>query len=260
MPGGIPDAAAATQHSISYTSTHTIATLTAGIATFSIDFFSPVSPKNHLRQSLPFSYVTVTVLGTSAATPDVQIFTSIDDSWTGGQGNLKLDYLTQGTTSMFSLTDLTETYYVEKEDMAAWGSVVLATSNGKGSILSYQSGSTSSLYSAFTSHGNLNDQNPTYAAGNSMAFVHDLAKVSGSTSVNFAVGQYRWRVVKYLGQEQTGYHLSKYADALHAVDGFLTDYEPAYTESQSLDKQIQQASSAISNDYAALTSASVRQM
>ena len=54
--------------------------------------------------------------------------------------------------------------------------------------------------------------------------------------------------------------MSKYGDALEAVDEFLRDYEPAYQESQSLDKQIEQASSAVSSDYSDLTRASVRQI
>lgn len=41
--------------SASYTSTHSIFVLSAGTATFQLDFFSPVSPSNYLRQSLPFS-------------------------------------------------------------------------------------------------------------------------------------------------------------------------------------------------------------
>ena len=85
-----PGTTAASQSTISYTSTHTMATLDAGAATFSIDLFSPVSPKNLLRQSLPFNYVTVTVSGKPGATPDVQIFSAIDDSWIGGQRNLQL--------------------------------------------------------------------------------------------------------------------------------------------------------------------------
>lgn len=41
--------------SAEYTSTHSIFTLSAGPVTVTLDFFSPVSPFNHLRQSLPFS-------------------------------------------------------------------------------------------------------------------------------------------------------------------------------------------------------------
>ena len=161
---------------------------------------------------------------------------------------------------MFNLSDPSGTYYVENNDMAAWGSVALATNNDDASNLSYQSGSTSNLYSAFVANGDLSGQTPTYEAGDPMAFAHDMAKISKNTPITFAVGQYRWHVVNYLGQEQTGYHMSKYDDALEAVDGFLAHYEAAYQESQSLDKQIEQASSAVSGDYADLTSASVRKM
>ena len=38
-----------------YTATHSVFTLSAGGLAFTLDFFSPVSPWNYLRQSLPFS-------------------------------------------------------------------------------------------------------------------------------------------------------------------------------------------------------------
>lgn len=44
-----------TTTSAEYTSTHSIFNVTAGSVTFSLDFFSPVSTGNYLRQSLPFS-------------------------------------------------------------------------------------------------------------------------------------------------------------------------------------------------------------
>lgn len=41
--------------SAEYTATHSVFTLSAGGLAFTLDFFSPVSPWNYLRQSLPFS-------------------------------------------------------------------------------------------------------------------------------------------------------------------------------------------------------------
>ena len=79
---------------------------------------------------------------------------------------------------MFNLSDPSETYYKENNDMAAWGSVVLATSMDDTSNLSYRSGSTDDLYVAFVDNGDLNGQTPTYEAGDSMAFVHDLRRIS----------------------------------------------------------------------------------
>jgi len=38
-----------------YTATHSVFTLSAGRVIFTLDFFSPISPSNYLRHSLPFS-------------------------------------------------------------------------------------------------------------------------------------------------------------------------------------------------------------
>lgn len=56
---GIPDPdpriRPAVIHTAEYTATHTIFSLTAGPVRIKLDFLSPVSPSNYLRQSLPFS-------------------------------------------------------------------------------------------------------------------------------------------------------------------------------------------------------------
>jgi Domain of unknown function (DUF5127)/Domain of unknown function (DUF4964) len=54
---------AAQVQSAEYTSTHSIFTLVAGDVAFTLDFLSPVSPWNYLRQSLPFSRNTFTHKG-----------------------------------------------------------------------------------------------------------------------------------------------------------------------------------------------------
>lgn len=45
----------ATVRNAEYTATHSLFTLSAGGLVFKLDFFSPISPWNYLRQSLPFS-------------------------------------------------------------------------------------------------------------------------------------------------------------------------------------------------------------
>ena len=57
---GVPDADAgntrpATVRRAEFTATHSIFDLTAGPVAFKLDFLSPVSPSNYVRQSLPFS-------------------------------------------------------------------------------------------------------------------------------------------------------------------------------------------------------------
>jgi hypothetical protein len=57
---GVPDLKAgnilpATVRRAEFTTTHSLFDLTAGGIAFTLDFFSPVSPSNYLRHSLPFS-------------------------------------------------------------------------------------------------------------------------------------------------------------------------------------------------------------
>lgn len=55
VPGPYSRIRPAVVHAAEYTATHTIFTLSAGSVSFKLDFLSPVSPSNYLRQSLPFS-------------------------------------------------------------------------------------------------------------------------------------------------------------------------------------------------------------
>ena len=87
----------------------------AGAASIRVDFFSPVSPNSHLRQSYPFSYLTVAADGSSNA----QILTAIDDSWYGQPSGLTPQYQTKRATSVISLTDSKAVDYTEVNDMAA---------------------------------------------------------------------------------------------------------------------------------------------
>ena len=144
--------------------------------------------------------------------------------------------------------------------MAVRGSVVLITSKDCASKLSRQSGSTSDSYSAFVVNGEMSGQRLSYEAGESIAFIHDLARASDNTSIVFAVGKHRWYVVDHLGQEQPRYHISKYEDTFEAIDGFLADCEAAYQESQIPGKQLAQASSVLFNIHADLTRVAIRQV
>lgn len=55
VPTGVNGTSNAVVQQAEFTSTHSIFSVTAGSAMITLDFFSPVSPSNYLRQSLPFS-------------------------------------------------------------------------------------------------------------------------------------------------------------------------------------------------------------
>ena len=74
-----------TQLAFEYTSTRsTFLMSVAGVVEMNITFLSPVTPSDLKRQSLPFSYVDVTVASTDGKAHDVQLYTDI----TAGMSNL----------------------------------------------------------------------------------------------------------------------------------------------------------------------------
>ena len=109
VPQGISGYTVAQTASITWTSSHTVIKMTAGFATITLDFFSPVLPgaNDYLRQSLPYSYLTVSA--TSTKNDKVQILSAIDETWTAQNGAANLNYTTNGNTGLFWLPNVGDT-------------------------------------------------------------------------------------------------------------------------------------------------------
>ncbi|EPS29563.1 hypothetical protein PDE_04513 [Penicillium oxalicum 114-2] len=244
-----------------YTSSHTTFTVTAGSRDFTLDFFSPVSPKNHLRQSLPFSYLTVTL---AAGDPrSVQIYSDIDASWTGQPGHASWNFSTSGSTSVFEIEAVdTATFSENDHGQALWGSAVYASRPSNSSLLSTASGPSLSTRESFIHGGNLNNQHAEWSSTGVVAFAHDLGTTADVSAVTFAIGHVRKESIDFLGQTQTGYYRAMYPETVDAVSYFLDDYEGANAESVQFDQLIQDtgAYSYGSNDYSDILALSVRQV
>jgi hypothetical protein len=242
--------------SADYTSTHSIFTLRAGDAIFGLDFFSPVSPKNYLRQSLPFSYLTVSVSGDGA---EVQVYSDIDESWTGQTGRT-ISNLTSSDGATFELSVDGAATYEEVNDMALWGDVVFASRPENLSTVTYQSGNPASVRGQFASNGTLSGSAPTFAPGDVVGIAHDLGRVSNA-SVTFAVGYVREEAINYLGSPRTGYYRASYADTVSAVSYFFDDYAAANAESLAMDSELEQkAVAAAGTNYSDILSLTARQV
>lgn len=48
-----------------------------GLVTMNVTFLSPLTPTDMVRQSLPFSYLDVTISSSDGSTHDVQLYTDI---------------------------------------------------------------------------------------------------------------------------------------------------------------------------------------
>lgn len=256
-PKGIPNCPLASQISVNYTSTHTIVELEAGQVDFTLDFFSPVSPKNYIRQSVPFSYFTVTAQSKGGSSHNVQIMSSIDARWTG-EDISEPDFGLQNSqhSTMIKMSIPRYSYFSVKSDMATWGHVVLAAEQSNSSVATQQFGDGPAIYQAFAKNGKLAGQ----GKGNTAGVAKALGSITTKASATFAIGLYQEHSINYLGKVQTHYYRSKYSTSLQAMDFFFEDFESANDESNSLDQQIAQESSKISANYGAITSATIRQV
>lgn len=244
----------------SYTSTHSTFTVMAGGRKFTLDFFSPVSPKNYLRQSLPFSYLTVTLAAGDSSS--VQIYSDIDSTWTGQVSDSSWSYSTSGSTGVYQISTVGATTYSENSHgQALWGSAVYATRPSGGSSLSTQSGLINTVRENFIHNGTLNGGHAGWTPTGAVGFAHDLGTVAEESAVTFAIGHVREQAIDFLGEAQTGYYRSTHAETLAAVSHFLDDYDDARAESIILDELIQlRGITSYGSNYSDILALSVRQV
>ncbi|KAJ5739058.1 hypothetical protein N7533_011842 [Penicillium manginii] len=250
----------ATVRRAEFTSTHSIFDLTAGSVRLTLDFFSPVTPSNYLRQSLPFSYLTVKVSGSYFGN-NIQVYSDIDGRWTGREDRSVLDYEEHDDGLLIhSLSVEDAAKYAEASDMALWGKAILASRPSESSSLSSLTGDPKSVRAQFAREGDLSGQEFAWSYGSVAALAHDLGTVYGQESVNFVVGYEREAAINYLGEEYTGYYRAEYPTTHQALSFFLDDYGDALRESLELDEELTAfATAAAGPKYADIVALSTRQ-
>ncbi|KAL8723625.1 MAG: hypothetical protein Q9181_007241, partial [Wetmoreana brouardii] len=242
-----------------YTATHTIFTLTAGSATVRLDFLSPVSPRNYVRQSLPYSYLTVSV--SSPTSVSAQVYLDLDESWTGQRGNTRHHlYDTNATTTWEITVAGAATYAQSPQEQALWGRVILSSRPSTTSRLTSSSGRLNDIRSQFITNGRLSGSNPPWATGDVAALSHDLGTTT-SSSVTFALGIERDYAINFLGRPRALYYRGYTPAKTCGVCYFLDDFTPANAESRTFDAQIESRASALAGtNYSDVLTLSTRQV
>ncbi|KAI6820882.1 DUF1793-domain-containing protein [Hortaea werneckii] len=264
-PDGVGHTAAATTESVSFTSSHTFVNLTAGAAKVTLDFFSPVLPRkeDYVRQSLPYSYLTVTAAPYGDEEIDVQIFSAIDHTWTAQHGAASLNYSSYGSAEYFQFYNPSQIPYTEVNDMATYGSVLFGTMSDDG--VTHRCAPEHITVNQFDTGGQLADSDVSCSGLDLVALSKDLGNVrkNSTAGVTFAVGRDRKEAINYLGNTQTGLYRSVWSTEAEAIEYFLQDYESAYNTSLSFDAEVRSRSRSVSNafgdKYADIVEASVRQ-
>ncbi|KAI6907044.1 DUF1793-domain-containing protein [Hortaea werneckii] len=264
-PEDVGNTTAAITESVSFTSSHTFVNLTAGAASVTLDYFSPVLPRkeDYVRQSLPYSYLTVTATPSRDEEIDVQIFSAIDHTWTAQNGAASLNSSSSGSAEYFQFYNPSQIPYTEVDDMATYGSVLFGTISNAG--VTHTCAPAHMTINQFDTLGRLADNDLSCSGSDLAALSKDIGIVRrhSPAEVTFAVGLDRREAIKYLGNTQTGLYRSVWSTEAEAIEYSLRDYESAYNTSLSFDAEVKARSRSVSDSfgdkYADIVEASVRQ-
>ncbi|KAI2789256.1 hypothetical protein POX_e07286 [Penicillium oxalicum] len=249
----------ATVHRAEFTATHSVFDLLAGSVALTLDFFSPVSPSNYVRQSLPFSYLTVRVK--NAQDRHIQLYSDIDGRWTGQRDRSVHAFEAEGELMFHALSVKDAPEYEEHDDMAIWGKAILASRSQNRGNLSALAGDAHIVRSNFAEGGQLSGRVSSWSPEGVVALAHDLGKLSHSDLVTFAVGYERDHAIDYLGEPYTGFYKSEFPTTAEALSFFFDDFEDSERESWHLDQELSTLSTATAGPkYADIVALSLRQV
>lgn len=191
---------------------------------------------------------------------DIQVYSDIDGRWTGREDRSLRDFEERDGLLIHSLSVKNAPRYAEARQMALWGQAIFASRPSNLSTVSASSGDPSAVRGQFSEDGDLSGQESAWGYHGVVALAHDLGSVTGTVSVNFAVGYERKEAINYLGEAYTGYYRAHYPTTHEALSYFLDDYRDALLESLELDQELATfATAAAGSKYADIVALSTRQ-
>ncbi|TFK75791.1 DUF1793-domain-containing protein [Pluteus cervinus] len=261
----------AVQKSFEYTATQSIFVLSAGAVDVTVTFLSPVEPENLLVQSIPFSYMTVSVASTDNKVHDVSIYSDISAEWVSGDNNLIANWGTYKTDQIVHQIEISvpqQQLFSEVNDRIQHGSAYYAIKN-HGDV-TFQTGADHDVRNQFVQKGRLaNTRDTNFRAINDNWPVFALSKHLGKVGklpvpTTFAIGHIRDPIIEYIvaggkSENRSSYFWSKLHSPAEVIDHFFDLYPRSAIVANKFDAKIKADSLKISADYAAITTLSVRQ-
>ncbi|HEY1699881.1 MAG TPA: DUF5127 domain-containing protein [Trebonia sp.] len=270
---------ALTQAGLTVTPTRSVFELSGGGVAVTVEFLSPVEPGDLARQSIPMSYVTLTVRGTDGKRHDVQVYADVTGEWCSGDPTQEITWAPQqvpvpaGTAGAGGAAQTLRVWTVqladqqpltEQNQQAAWGTLVWAAPEGTG--VTHQSGQDIVVRTQFVNNGTLTDTNDTsYRAIQDdwpvFGFAADLGSVGDAAAmIPLTVGWVRTPAVSYLGQDLQPLWTAYYATWQDMLAVFHADRGAAAKRATSLDTTITEAATGVGGQsYAGLTAIALRQ-
>ncbi|KAH9915051.1 uncharacterized protein BXZ73DRAFT_106359 [Epithele typhae] len=282
---------------VQLTPTRTIFTVTTGSIRLNVTFLSPIEPDDLVKQSIPFTYLSVDVMSIDGAPHDVQIWSDIVPmDWLTNTSKTNAYWIERDTTSskyekmvlklppinveannhtldgvIYHATKLDESTSFEmdvfdtvRQQFQVNGVLTNANSDASAAVPAY-------VLSGHPSNESLNSDY-TLRDDYVFAFSKEMGAVSTTPqTVTWAVGYVRSPSILYktpqgVRQNRVPYFETEHPllpttfDAATAIDVFIADYDNALSRAKALDDKIMGAAAQVSPHYVDLVSLSARQV
>ncbi|KAI1395100.1 hypothetical protein F4819DRAFT_479411 [Hypoxylon fuscum] len=190
-------------------------TFLAGPVIITASFFSPVTPNDICRSSIPLSYLTTTVQSIDGKPHHIQFYSDVNAQWIGlgneydiirefHTGPVNGNGTSNSTDSPTSwiLRPKYPSLFAEASQIPRWGNFSYSTSSVGAQTFSYQSGAATSVRFGFANNRVLNNDqgSATRGFGNQepvYAFAHDMGTTL-EASVRYTIGSIQSPSVRYL--------------------------------------------------------------
>jgi hypothetical protein len=244
--------------------------LEGGGIRLTVEFLSPVEPDNLRAQSIPMSYVLLTVDSLDGKPHDVQIYMDISGDWVDGSALEPISWApararsSQGELQVWTVYPSQPQPFTERDQLAAWGTVIWATPRASG--LTFQSGPDIAVRGQFVHHGRLTNSNHAGqgSIGNErpvFAFSINLGQLTSTPiTMPLFLGQARTPAIRYLGRNLQPLWTRYFRSWREMVSFFWADVSQARHRADTLDRRIvADATAAGGKAYAGLCGIALRQ-
>ncbi|KAI0259050.1 hypothetical protein BC834DRAFT_974627, partial [Gloeopeniophorella convolvens] len=207
------------------TPTQTIVTAVAGPLQVNLTFLNPIEPGDFVKQSIPFSYMSLTAKSLDGNAHSVQVYSDVSGEWNSGDRSHDIEWSqTVDPDVIFHTVKLQQQVtFTEIRTQAEWGTLYYAMKAGNN--VTWKMAWATASRNAFMANGSLDNQEETLPCHKSPSPYPAINYTDTPDST----------------QQRPLFYKSKYdGDDKSLIVDFLNDFTDATSRAQTLDSKIQQ--------------------
>ncbi|KAI9456365.1 hypothetical protein BJY52DRAFT_1171492, partial [Lactarius psammicola] len=252
------------------TPTQTKLTAEAGHMQFNLTFLNPIEPGDWVKQSIPFSYLSLAAKSLDGAVHAVQVHSQLSSEWMSGDPNQSVVWTTTNNSDVvYHSIRLQRPAVFSVTTKPQWGTLYYAMKSGDKT--SYKVAEEEFVLAAFAVNGTLDNQTdpdfyPISDYWTSFGISRDLGTIQATQDpIVWTVGFITDPVINYTdssgaSQQRSLFYKTQYPDDKPLIVDFLNDFANASSRAQQLDLKILRDASSVSGNLADLVSLATAQV